>query len=54
LELHDANGNGIAANDDWQSDGIAAAQLTAHGLALPNQKEAACSSFSPRASTPLS
>jgi hypothetical protein len=54
LELHDANGNGIAFNDDWQSDGIAAAQLTAHGLALPKQKEAGLFVLLPRASTPLS
>jgi hypothetical protein len=40
LELHDSNGNAIAMNDDWQSDPVSAAELTAHGLALPNEKEA--------------
>jgi hypothetical protein len=40
LELHDAQGSGIATNDDWESDPVAAAQLTSHGLALPNTKEA--------------
>jgi hypothetical protein len=40
LELHDSNGNGIATNDDWQSDPVSAAELTTHGLALPNEKEA--------------
>lgn len=39
LELHDENGNLLATNDDWQSDPASAAQLTAHGLALPNTKE---------------
>lgn len=40
LALHDSNGNPIATNDDWQSDPVSAAQLTAHGLALPDSKEA--------------
>jgi hypothetical protein len=39
LELRNTNGAGIATNDDWQSDALSAAQLTAHGLALPNSKE---------------
>ena len=39
LELHDANGAIINANDDWGSDPVSAAQLTANGLALPNPKE---------------
>jgi hypothetical protein len=39
LELHDENGNLLASNDDWQSDSASAAQLTAHGLALPNTAE---------------
>jgi uncharacterized repeat protein (TIGR01451 family) len=39
LELHDANGTLLIANDDWQSDPVSAAQLTANGLALPNPKE---------------
>jgi hypothetical protein len=40
LELHDANGAILAANDDWQDDPASAALLTANGLALPNPKEA--------------
>jgi hypothetical protein len=40
LELHDANGNPIAANNDWETDPVSAAELTAHGLALPHPKEA--------------
>lgn len=40
LQLHDAQGTSVASNDDWQSDPVAAAQLTAHGLALPDAKEA--------------
>jgi hypothetical protein len=39
LELHDANGALLIANDDWQSDPVSAAQLTANGLALPDPKE---------------
>jgi len=39
LELRDSNGATLASNDDWQSDAVSAAQLTAHGLALPNSKE---------------
>jgi hypothetical protein len=39
LELHDANGTLLIGNDDWQSDPVSAAQLTANGLALPNPKE---------------
>lgn len=39
LELHNANGTIMVSNDDWQSDSVSAAQLTAHGLALPNSKE---------------
>jgi hypothetical protein len=39
LELHDSNGAAVASNDDWQSDPVSAAQLTGHGLALPNPKE---------------
>ena len=40
LELHDAQGNGVASNDDWQNDPASAAQLTAHGLGLKDTKEA--------------
>jgi hypothetical protein len=39
LELHNANGTIMVSNDDWQSDPVSAAQLTANGLALPNPKE---------------
>jgi hypothetical protein len=39
LELHNSNGTGVASNDDWESDTVSAAQLTAHGLALPHPKE---------------
>lgn len=39
LELRDANGALLAANDDWQSDPVSAQQLSANGLALPNAKE---------------
>jgi hypothetical protein len=41
LELHDSNGASIGANDDWQSDPVSAAQLTASGLAPTNSKESA-------------
>lgn len=41
LELHDSNGASLATNDDWQSDPVSAAQLTASGLAPTNSKEAA-------------
>ena len=40
LELHDANGSPVAANDNWQSDPTSAAQLIAHGLAPSDSKEA--------------
>jgi hypothetical protein len=40
LELHDANGTGIATNDDWETDPTSAAQLIAHGLAPSDSKEA--------------
>jgi len=39
LELHNANGTIMVSNDDWESDPVSAANLTAHGLALPNAKE---------------
>ncbi len=39
LELHDANGTTLIANDDWADDASSAAQLTANGLALSNPKE---------------
>lgn len=39
LELHDSNGATLVMNDDWQSDPVSAAQLTAAGLGLANAKE---------------
>ena len=39
LELHDANGVLLIANDNWLDDPVSAAQLTASGLALSNTKE---------------
>ena len=39
LELHDGNGALLIANDNWQDDPVSAAQLTAHGFALPNPLE---------------
>ncbi len=40
LELHDANGTTLAANDDWLGDPVSAALLTTNGLALSDPKEA--------------
>ena len=39
LELHDGNGTLLIANDNWQSDPVSAAQLTAHGFAPANPLE---------------
>lgn len=39
LELRNSNGTLLIANDDWQSDPVAAGNLTAHGLGLSNTKE---------------
>jgi hypothetical protein len=39
LELHNADGTIMIANDDWQSDPVAAANLTANGLAPSDPKE---------------
>jgi len=39
LELRDANGALIKANDNWQDDPVSAALLTANGLALSDPKE---------------
>lgn len=39
LELHNADGTIMISNDDWESDLVSAAELTAHGLALPDTKE---------------
>jgi hypothetical protein len=39
LELHNADGTMVITNDDWESDPVSAAELTAHGLALSDPKE---------------
>ena len=39
LELRDANGELLIANDNWQDDPVSATQLTAHGLAPQNSLE---------------
>jgi hypothetical protein len=39
LELRDSNGMLLKANDNWQSDSVSAAQLTARGLAPQNPLE---------------
>jgi hypothetical protein len=39
LELRDNNGALLISNDDWQDNPLQAAQLSAHGLALPNAKD---------------
>ncbi len=39
LELHNANGTIMVSNDNWLDDPVSAANLTSHGLALPNNLE---------------
>jgi hypothetical protein len=39
LELHNANGAILIANDNWTDDPVSAALLTSNGLALSNLKE---------------
>ncbi len=39
LELHDANGTTLIANDNWTDDPVSAALLTANGLGLSDPKE---------------
>lgn len=39
LQLRDANGALLVANDNWRDDPVAAAQLTAHGLSLLHSLE---------------
>jgi hypothetical protein len=39
LEVHNGNGTIMVSNDDWMSDAVSAAQLTANGLALTDPKE---------------
>lgn len=41
LELHDVDGNLIAANDDWQDDPVQAESITAAGLAPGDPRESA-------------
>ncbi|MEY2564030.1 MAG: hypothetical protein QOH88_2223 [Verrucomicrobiota bacterium] len=40
LELRDANGGILAANDNWTDDSVSAGQLDANGLALQDSHEA--------------
>jgi hypothetical protein len=39
LEVHNGNGSIMVSNDDWMSDAVSAAALTARGLALTDPKE---------------
>jgi hypothetical protein len=39
LELHDTNGTMLVSNDNWHDNPTSAAQLSANGLALPNNLE---------------
>jgi hypothetical protein len=39
LELHDANGATLVANDNWNDDPVSASLLTSNGLALQDPKE---------------
>jgi hypothetical protein len=39
LEIHNGNGSIMISNDDWESDPVSAALLTANGLALSDPKE---------------
>jgi hypothetical protein len=41
LELRDANGALLIANDNWQDDSVSAAELTARGLAPTRSQESA-------------
>jgi hypothetical protein len=41
LQLFDANGALLIANDDWQNDPTSAAQLSGHGLAPQDARESA-------------
>jgi hypothetical protein len=41
LELHDANGATLIANDNWTDDAASAGLLTANGLAPANPNESA-------------
>jgi hypothetical protein len=39
LEIHNSSGTTLISNDDWESDPVSAAQLTANGLVLTDPKE---------------
>jgi hypothetical protein len=39
LEIHNSNGSILISNDDWETDPVSAAQLTANGLAPSDPKE---------------
>jgi len=47
LELRDANGVLLIANNDWQDNAIQAAEITAAGLAPSNTREAAIAATLP-------
>src|SRR5205814_6588324 len=47
LELRDANGALILANNDWQDNAAQAAEITAAGLAPTNSREAAIAATLP-------
>jgi hypothetical protein len=47
LELRDQNGSLLKSNDDWQSDPVQAAEITAAGLAPSNAKESAIAATLP-------
>jgi len=54
LQLRDANGALLIANDNWQDDPVSAAQLTARGFALPHPLESGIfGSLSPGAFTAI-
>jgi hypothetical protein len=54
LQLRDANGALLIANDNWQDDPVSAAQLTARGFALPHPLESGIfASLSPGAFTAI-
>ncbi|MDP9099606.1 MAG: hypothetical protein M3N48_11540 [Verrucomicrobiota bacterium] len=50
LELRDANGTTLVANDNWTDDPASAVLLTANGLALSDAKESGIFTSSPAAS----
>ena len=54
LELHDANGTTLIANDNWTDDPVSAALLTANGLALWDLKESGIFTSLPAGHSPRS